>query len=73
MRKIELNMDKKIIFLICVIGIIALLAISATSAEKSDVDTSDWVNITVYNTNFQIPPEYGGGSDSGGNYVRYYV
>ena len=70
MRKIELNMDKKIIFLICVIGIIALLAISATSAEKSDVDTSDWVNITVYNTNFQIPPEYGGGSDSGGNYVK---
>lgn len=70
MRKIELNMDKKIIFLICVIGIIALLAISASSAEKSDVDTSDWINITVYNTNFQIPPEYGGGSDSGGNYVK---
>ncbi|MBO5966697.1 MAG: hypothetical protein J6P91_06140, partial [Methanobrevibacter sp.] len=46
------------------------MAISATSAEKSDVDTSDWVNITVYNTNFQIPPEYGGGSDSGGNYVK---
>ena len=57
-------MNKKIVFLTCVIGIIALLAISATSAEKSDVDTSDWVNITVYNTNFQIPPEYGGGSDS---------
>lgn len=70
MRKIELNMDKKIIFLICVIGIIALLAISAASAEKSDVDTSDWINITVYDTNFQIPPEYGGGSDSGGNYVK---
>ena len=50
-------MNKKIVFLTCVIGIIALLAISATSAEKSDVDTSDWVNITVYNTNFQIPPE----------------
>lgn len=63
-------MNKKIIFLTCVIGIIALLAIGATSAEKSDVDTSDWVNITVYNTNFQIPPEYGGGSDSGGNYVK---
>ena len=63
-------MNKKIIFLTCVIGIIALLAISATSAEKSDVDTSDWVNITVYNTNFQIPPEYGGGSESGGNYVK---
>ena len=63
-------MTKKIIFLTCVIGIIALLAISATSAEKSDVDTSDWVNITVYNTNFQIPPEYGGGSESGGNYVK---
>ena len=70
MRKIELNMDKKIIFLICVIGIIALLAISAASAEKSDVDTSDWINITVYDTNFQIPPEYGGGSDSGGNYLK---
>ena len=63
-------MNKKIIFLTCVIGIMALLAISATNAEKSDVDTSDWVNITVYNTNFQIPPEYGGGSDSGGNYVK---
>ena len=63
-------MNKKIIFLTCVIGIIALLAISATSAEKSEVDTSDWVNITVYNTNFQIPPEFGGGSDSGGNYVK---
>ena len=63
-------MNKKIVFLTCVIGIIALLAISATSAEKSDVDTSDWVNITVYNTNFQIPPEYGGGSGSGGNYVK---
>ena len=53
-------MNKKIIFLTCVIGIIALLAISAASAEKSDVDTSDWINITVYDTNFQIPPEYGG-------------
>lgn len=63
-------MNKKIIFLTCVIGIIALLAVSGTSAEKSDVDTSDWVNITVYNTNFQIPPEYGGGSESGGNYVK---
>ena len=63
-------MNKKIIFLTCVIGIIALLAISAASAEKSDVDTSDWINITVYDTNFQIPPEYGGGSDSGGNYVK---
>jgi len=70
MRKIELNMDKKIIFLICVMGIVALLAIGATSAKNSDVDTSDWVNITVYNTNFQIPPEYGGGSESGGNYVK---
>lgn len=63
-------MNKKIIFLICVIGIIALLAIGATSAKNSDVDTSDWINITVYNTNFQIPPEYGGGSESGGNYVK---
>ena len=63
-------MDKKIIFLICVMGIVALLAIGATSAKNSDVDTSDWVNITVYNTNFQIPPEYGGGSESGGNYVK---
>ena len=63
-------MDKKIIFLICVMGIVALLAIGATSAENNDVNTSDWVNITVNNVNFQIPPEYGGGSDSGGNYVK---
>ena len=70
MRKIELNMDKKIIFLICVMGIVALLAIGATSAENNDVNTSDWANITVNNVSFQIPPEYGGGSDSGGNYVK---
>ena len=29
-------------------GIIALLAISAASAEISDVDTSDWFNITIF-------------------------
>ncbi len=63
-------MNKKIIFLACVIGIIALLTLNSISADISDVDTSDWVNITVYNTDFQIPPEYGGGSDSGGNYVK---
>jgi hypothetical protein len=63
-------MNKKIIFLTCVIGIIALLTLNPISADISDVDTSDWVNITVYNTNFQIPPEYGGGSDSGGNYLK---
>lgn len=63
-------MDKKIIFLICVMGIVALLAIGATSAENNDVNTSDWANITVNNVSFQIPPEYGGGSDSGGNYVK---
>ena len=53
-------MNKKIIFLACVIGI-ALLSVSHISAE-SDVDTSDWVNITVNNVDFQIPPEYGCGS-----------
>lgn len=62
-------MNKKIIFLICVIGIIALLAIGATSAKNSDVDTSDWVNITVNNVNFQIPPEYAGGNERDSNYL----
>lgn len=63
-------MNKKIIFLACAMGIMALLSLSSISADTSDIDTSDWVNITVYNTNFQIPPEYGGGSESGGNYVK---
>lgn len=69
MRKIELNMDKKIIFLICVMGIVALLAIGATSAENNDVNTSDWVNITVNNVSFQIPPEYGGGDERDSSYL----
>jgi len=69
MRKIELNMDKKIIFLICVMGIVALLAIGATSAENNDVNTSDWVNITVNNFSFQIPPEYGGGDERDSSYL----
>lgn len=63
-------MNKKIIFLACAMGIMALLSLNSISADTSDIDTSDWVNITVYNTNFQIPPEYGGGSESGGNYVK---
>ena len=63
-------MNKKIIFLTCAMGIIALLSISMASAEISDVDTSDWVNITVNNVSFQIPPEYGGGNNSSGNYVK---
>lgn len=63
-------MNKKIIFLACVIGIMALLSLSYVSANISEVDTSDWVNITVENVNFQIPPEYKGGTVSeGGNYV----
>lgn len=60
-------MNKKIIFLACVIGI-ALLSVSHISAE-SDVDTSDWVNITVNDINFQIPPEYGGGRNASGDYL----
>ena len=62
-------MDKKIIFLICVMGIVALLAIGATSAENNDVNTSDWVNITVNNVSFQIPPEYGGGDERDSSYL----
>ena len=54
-------MNKKIIFLTCV-GILTLLCIGVASAEYEDIDTSDWVNITVNNVDFQIPPEYGGGS-----------
>ena len=69
MQQIELNMDKKIIFLICVMGIVALLAIGATSAENNDVNTSDWVNITVNNVSFQIPPEYGGGDERDSSYL----
>ena len=60
-------MNKKIIFLICVIGIGLILSINSISA--GDVDTSDWVNITVDNVSFQIPPEYGGGDNSRGSYV----
>lgn len=63
-------MNKKIIFLTFAMGIIALLCISSISAENGDVDTSDWLNISVKNVSFQIPPEYGGGSESGGNYVK---
>lgn len=63
-------MNKKIIFLICVIGIIALLAIGATSAEKSDVDTSDWFNITINGIDFQIPPEYEGGRNGSDFYLK---
>ena len=54
-------MNKKIIFLTCV-GILTLLCIGVASAEYEDIDTSDWANITVNNVDFQIPPEYGGGS-----------
>ena len=60
-------MNKKIIFLACAIGIIALLSLNYISA--GDVDTSDWVNITVNDINFQIPPEYGGEEDTSGGYV----
>ena len=63
-------MNKKIIFLACVMGIMAVLFIGIANAEYDDVDTSDWVNITVNNVSFQIPPEYEGGRDSGGNYVK---
>jgi hypothetical protein len=63
-------MNKKIIFLTCVIGIIALLTLNSISADISDVDTSDWVNITAGNVDFQIPPEYGGGRNSSGDYVK---
>ena len=62
-------MNKKIIFLTCAMGIVALLCLNVASAEISDVDTSDWVNITVNNVSFQIPPEYGGGDDRGGSYL----
>ena len=63
-------MNKKIIFSICVIGIIAFLCINAGSAKNSDVDTSDWVNITVNGIDFQIPPEYGGGRNASGDYLK---
>lgn len=62
-------MNKKIIFLICVIGIIALLSISSAIAKNNDVESSDWVNITINNINFQIPPEYGGGRNTSGDYL----
>ena len=68
-RLIELNMNKKIIFFTCAIGVMALLAIGGASAEISDVDTSDWVNITVNNISFQIPPEYGGGDNDEDSYL----
>ena len=63
-------MNKKIIFLACAMGIIALLAISAASAEISDVDTSDWLNITINNIDFQIPPEYDGGRNESDYYLK---
>ena len=63
-------MNKKIIFLACALGIITFLSISSINADISDVDTSDWATITVNNISFQIPPEYGGGRDSSGNYVK---
>ena len=62
-------MNKKIIFLACVIGITALLAISAASAE-GDVDTSDWFNITINNISYQIPPEYAGGRCDDDSYLK---
>ncbi len=63
-------MNKKIIFLICVIGIIALLAVGAASAKNSDVDTSDWFNVTINNIDFQIPPEYDGGRNGSDYYLK---
>ena len=63
-------MNKKIIFLTCAMGIVALLAISAASAETSDVDTSDWLNVTINNIDFQIPPEYEGGKNDSDSYVN---
>ena len=63
-------MNKKIIFLACALGIMALISINSISADISDVDTSDWVNITAGNVNFQIPPEYGGGRNASGDYVK---
>ena len=63
-------MNKKIIFLLCVIGILALLSVGATSAEKSDVDTSDWFNVTINNIDFQIPPEYDGGRNGSDYYLK---
>ena len=63
-------MNKKIIFLACAMGIIVLLAISGASAEISDVDTSDWLNITINNIDFQIPPEYGGGRNESDYYLK---
>ena len=63
-------MNKKTIFLACAMGIIALLAIGAASAEISDVDTSDWLNITINNIDFQIPPEYDGGRNESDYYLK---
>ncbi len=63
-------MNKKIIFLTCAMGIMALLCISASSAETSDVDTSDWLNITINNIDFQIPPEYEGGRNESDFYLK---
>ena len=63
-------MNKKIIFLTCAMGIVALLAISAASAEISDVDTSDWFNVTINNIDFQIPPEYDGGRNGSNSYLK---
>ena len=45
------------------------MAIGTTSAKNSDMDTSDWVNITVNNVSFQIPPEYTGGNEWNSGYL----
>ena len=63
-------MNKKIIFFTCAMGIVALLAISAARAEISDVDTSDWFNVTINNIDFQIPPEYDGGRNDSNSYLK---
>ena len=48
-------MKKKIIFLICVIGIIGFICINSACADS---DSSDWVKITVNDVDFKIPAEY---------------
>ena len=63
-------MNKKIIFLACALGIITFLSISSISADISDVDTSDWVNISAGNVSFQIPPEYEGGRNESDSYLK---
>ena len=60
-------MNKKIIFLICVIGIIGFICINSACADS---DSSDWVQITVNDIDFKIPPEYGGGRNASGDYLK---